>query len=196
MLVEHLSLDVGRRIRETRKAAGLSIPALAELSSLSPAAIQKIETNGMVPSIISLMKIARALDRSVSFLVGEHEPGLRVALVRGRDREGFYSEASHCEQEYITADLDDRILEGGIFRANPGGGSGDSLGAHPGEEIIMCLIGKVQVDVGESRYLLEPGDTLHFKSDLPHKWVNAGDSTSETLWIYTQNGIAGGQGAR
>jgi transcriptional regulator with XRE-family HTH domain len=182
--MDDLSANIGRKIRETRKAAGLSMSALADLSGLSLAAIQKVETNGMVPTIVSLMKISRALNKSVSFFVEEQEPTGRMALVRRAERKSFYSQASKLRQEYITGDLTGRILEGGVFTADPGGGSGETPGVHSGEEIIMCLSGEVEIEIGEETWLLKPGDTVHFKSDLPHRWNNPGETRAETLWIW------------
>lgn len=187
-LAEDLSIDIGRKIRETRKAAGLSISSLAELAELSPAAVQKIETNRMVPTIVSLMKISRALGRSVGFFVEDGDPARRVALVRSGERRSFYSEASKCRQEFIAGDLSGGILEGGVFTADPGGGSGEAPNSHPGEEIVLCMAGGIHVEVGDQVHRLEPGDSLHFKSDLPHRWTNPGSSPAEVLWIYTEDG--------
>jgi len=182
--MDDFSANIGRKIRQTRKSAGLSMSALAEMSGLSPAAVQKIETNGMVPTIVSLMKIARALGKPVSFFVEEEGPVDRVALVRRAERKGFYSQASMCLQEYVTGDLTGRILEGGIFTADPGGGSGETRGVHPGEEVILCLAGELEVEVGEETEVLHSGDSIHFKSELPHCWRNPGTSRAETLWIW------------
>ena len=54
---------------------------------MSAAAIHKIERNNMVPTITTLMKLARALDRSVSYLVDEHiDTTSSAVLVRAKDR--------------------------------------------------------------------------------------------------------------
>lgn len=180
-------IDIGKKIREARKNANLSIKALGELSGMSPAAIQKIETNHMVPTIITLMKISRALGRRVSFFIQAESNVNRISLIKKQSREKFYSKESKCFHEYIVGNLEDGILEGGIFSAEPGGASGKTLNSHPGEEIIMCLKGKIEIQVSEESYHLYSGDTLHFKSDIPHRWWNAGKSESQILWIYTQN---------
>jgi len=179
-------IDVGQKIRNFRRKLGLSIEALSQRSGLSTAAIQKIETNHMVPTIISLMKLSRALGEKVSFFVDEKDVKDQVVLIKRKERKRFYSEMSKISQEYITGQLEDRVLEGGIFTAKIGGKSGEEMNTHPGEEIIFCVKGKIEVTTPSRTYLLSSGDTLHFKSDIPHRWRNSGKTLAQLVWIYTQ----------
>jgi len=179
-------IDVGQKIRNFRRKLGLSIEALSQRSGLSTAAIQKIETHHMVPTIISLMKLSRALGEKVSFFVDEKNVKDQVVLIKRKERKRFYSEMSKISQEYITGQLEDRVLEGGIFTAKIGGKSGEEMNTHPGEEIIFCVKGKIEVTTPSRTYLLSSGDTLHFKSDIPHRWRNSGKTLAQLVWIYTQ----------
>ena len=63
--------EIGAKLAKARAERGWSLAQLAERSGLSTAAVHKIEKNGMTPTIASLMKIAAALGRSVSFFVDE-----------------------------------------------------------------------------------------------------------------------------
>jgi quercetin dioxygenase-like cupin family protein len=89
-------------------------------------------------------------------------------------------------QEYITGQMKDRVLEGGVFAPKGGGQSGPEMNAHPGEEIIFCLKGKIGLFTPLQRYVLSSGDTLHFKSDIPHRWENSGKTEAKLIWVYTQ----------
>lgn len=184
-----LMIDVGQKIRNLRRRLGLSIETLAKQSGLSTPAIQKIETNHMVPTIISLMKISRALGEKVSFFVDEGSGNDQIVLIKKSARKGFYSEESKMSQEYITGQLEKRVLEGGVFNIRRGGQSGREMNSHPGEEIIFCLKGKIEVFTPGTNYLLSTGDTLHFKSDIPHRWRNSGGTAAQIIWIYTQRSI-------
>jgi len=42
--------------------------------------------------------------------------------------------------------------------------------SHPGEEFLMCLTGKVNVHVGEDNFILAAGDSVTFRSELPHNF--------------------------
>lgn len=182
-------IDVGQKIRDLRKRQGLSIETLARRSGLSAAAIQKIETNHMVPTITSLMKIARALGERVSFFVDEKDGKDQILLIKRKERKRFFSEMSKMLQEYITGQIKGAVLEGGVFTVKAGGQSGPEMNTHPGEEIILCLKGTVDVFTPSHRYNLSVGDALHFKSDIPHRWKNSGKTEAQLIWVYTQRTI-------
>jgi transcriptional regulator with XRE-family HTH domain len=186
-LTKESAINIGSKIRKARMDVNMSIKALAELSGMSSAAIQKVETNRMVPTITSLLKISRALGKKVSFFIQEEDNINKIILLKKEKRERFYSEKSKCFHEYIATNLENGILEGGIFNALPGGKSGEAPNSHPGEEIILCLRGKIEVDIAGKTYPLKSGDSLHFKSDIPHCWRNISNSESRILWIYTES---------
>lgn len=186
---EGFVINVGEKIRDLRRRQNLSIGVLAKRSGLSAAAIQKIETNHMVPTIVSMMKIARALGERVSFFVDEKDGRDQILLIKRRERKRFYSEMSKMSQEYITGQIKDRVLEGGVLTAKDGGQSGPAMNTHPGEEIIFCLKGKIEVFTPSETYLLSSGDTLHFKSDIPHRWKNGGKREAQLIWVYTQRTV-------
>jgi transcriptional regulator with XRE-family HTH domain len=59
--------NLSMRIQQARKAAGLSLRALADLVNLSYAAIKKYEDGDVYPSSDVLIKLARALNVRVDF---------------------------------------------------------------------------------------------------------------------------------
>src|SRR2546427_12485962 len=81
---------IGPKVRQLRRQKNLSLQQLAERSGLSAAAIHKIEHNGMVPTITTLMKLAAALNRSVAYFVDE-EPSEAAILVRSDERKKVFT---------------------------------------------------------------------------------------------------------
>lgn len=65
-----MSYDVGERIREFRKQAGLNQDQLAELSSLNRVTVAKYESGKVEPGAKALSRIADALEVSVDILLG------------------------------------------------------------------------------------------------------------------------------
>ena len=63
--------SIGLKVFSHRKRMGLSLQQLGERSDVSAAAIHKIEQGGMVPTITTLLKLATALGRPVSYFVEE-----------------------------------------------------------------------------------------------------------------------------
>jgi quercetin dioxygenase-like cupin family protein len=42
------------------------------------------------------------------------------------------------------------------------------------------------VHIAEKTYFLSTGDSLSFKSHLPHSWENAGDEEARMIWTLSQ----------
>jgi transcriptional regulator with XRE-family HTH domain len=71
MLVVVMDLKaLGRRIREERVKAGLSIQQLADLAGLTKAYVLRVETETANPSMDVVARIADALDLTIADLVG------------------------------------------------------------------------------------------------------------------------------
>ena len=64
---------IGPKLHALRTAQRHSLQQLAVLSDVSAAAIHKIERNGMVPTITTLLKLGAALGVPVSYFVEEDE---------------------------------------------------------------------------------------------------------------------------
>ncbi len=63
----------GKKVSECRKAKNLSQKELAEIFSTSHTTIGKYERDEMTPSIEAARKIAKILDTTVGYLLGETE---------------------------------------------------------------------------------------------------------------------------
>ncbi|SHN29508.1 helix-turn-helix domain-containing protein [Chitinophaga sp. CF418] len=61
----------GKRVRECREAKNLSQQELAKLMTTSYTVIGKYERDEMIPSIEVAKKLARLLDTTVGYLLGE-----------------------------------------------------------------------------------------------------------------------------
>lgn len=184
-MVEDRIVRIGQKIRQVRKEMGLSIRETAKLTQTSPATIQKIEANGMVPSIAILMKIAQGLRKNVSFFLGEDREPKEVALVPQNKRDMAFVSASKLKVEDLGSDIRDAKLEATLLTIDKGGRSGKDPLIHPGEEIKLCLEGKLAYHIDGQEYILRPGDCIHFKSDRPHFWKNIGQGQAKIISICT-----------
>jgi len=98
--------SIGPKLRDLRLQRGLSLQQLAERANVSAAAIHKIEKSGMVPTITTLLKLAGALNRSISYFVDEEtEQNGPAVLVRADERRIVYT--SHLGID--LKDYDSRI---------------------------------------------------------------------------------------
>lgn len=98
----------------------------------------------------------------------------KCKVIRKEMRRSIILPQSNVRYEMITPDLnsDIQVL---IVEADPGTNSGDQPFVHSGEECCFVLNGRVDMDVGDQKYILEKGDSIYFSSEQTHRWCNIGD---------------------
>lgn len=184
-MVDESIIEIGKKIRQLRRKFNLSLRDLAQYSGTSASTIHKIESNSMVPSIAVLIKIAQALKKNVSYFIGEESEASQVVHVSPKDREILFVKDSKLTVENIASFVSDCQLEVTLLHIKKGGTSGEIPLIHSGEEIKFCLKGKMEYTVERDKFILGPGDCLHFKSGLPHSWKNVGKGEAEVLSVCT-----------
>jgi transcriptional regulator with XRE-family HTH domain len=184
-------VDVGRRLRELRAEKGLSIRALAELSGLNVNTLSLIENDKTSPSVSTLQKVAEALQESIStfFEVGKPQQSLIYQKAGQHPAAPF----THGNLEDLGSGFTQPGLEPFLIQLNPHATSGETPIVHTGLEFVYCLQNKIIYNVEQEDYLLEPGDSLLFEAQLPHRWSNPADEPSLALLIFnpaTENDLS------
>jgi len=182
--VDRIVGAIGPRLRELRLQRGLSLQQLAERAGVSAAAIHKIERNGMVPTITTLLKLADAVDRPVGWFVDEEGPAAGpVAYTPAAGRPAAFSPQPGVELATVTGTYARFLLDGAVATIEPGAGSGLGEGERQGEELVFVLDGVLDFDVDGRNYHLTQGDALHLRTDRPHQWQNPGPVPTRALWV-------------
>ena len=65
----------------------------------------------------------------------------------------------------------------------PGSAQGKERYSHRGEEFAFLVKGKLEVFVGDKKYILEEGDSIYFDSSLSHGWSNISQGSTEVILI-------------
>ncbi len=184
--------NVGEKIRQQRLLGKMRIVDLAEKVSMSPSYISQVERGLLFPSVGSLQKIASALGLHVAdfFQSGDglngekprSEPldaGPRV--VKRDRRKGLTYAGSNVVYQLLTPDLKGN-LELLMIKGPPGSDSGEIDFVHEGEECGTVLSGQMTYTIGDRTVVLEAGDSIYFRSSLPHRWRNSGDEELVAIW--------------
>jgi len=182
--VAHIVSGIGSKVRSLRKQAGLSLQQLAAQSNVSAAAIHKIEQNGMVPTITTLLKVAGALGRPVSYFVDEDEASSEPTVYTvPEQRRPIFTSHLGIELAGITGPYGRFLLAGAFATVKAGANSGETPLEHPGEELIYVLTGQLEFVVNAATYALGPGDALHLRTVQQHAWRNPGKVEATALWM-------------
>ena len=54
---------------------------------------------------------------------------------------------------------------------------------HRGREYGLVLTGRLQVEIGFAKYVLDPGWSIAFDSSNPHRVLNIGDEPATAVWV-------------
>lgn len=179
-----VATSIGGVIRRARKQQGLTLQQVAESSELSLSYLSQIERNLLNPSVGTLKRIAEALDLPAGKLMFASEASssrVTVAVLRKGQRKRVSFPQSSISYELLTPDLRRRasLL---WLAAEPNAESGAPL-THEGEDVVVVLKGRLNVEVGGTWYELTAGDSIYFNSELPHRWCNRGKVTAEAIWV-------------
>jgi len=86
--------------------------------------------------------------------------------------------------ERVVVPAKGRLLQADIHVIEPLVARPETI-SHAGEEVGYVLEGRLELTLGDERYLLEAGDSFHFPSEVPHGYRNPGRVRTRVLWVNT-----------
>ena len=176
-----LSVDVGIRLRDLREERNLSMRALARMSGLSANALSMIERSKSSPSVSTLYKLADAMEVPITAFFRTETPQKEVVYLKGNERTRVPFHRGLWEGlggEYFSGRVEPFMLT-----LESGANSGRFPMAHTGHEFVLCLRGKLEYQVENQFFVLEPGDTLIFAAELKHQWRNPGNTVTNAVFV-------------
>jgi len=174
-------LSLGAKIRENRKARGLTLTEMAEQCGISPSFLSQIERDKANPSVATLKTIAKVFGVSLGTFFEEKDSGTDqpqpaetlAKVVRADQRKLLIYPGSGISNELLSPDLQ-RAIQLMWIAMPPGTDTGDFL-VHEGEECGIVLQGTVEIWVGDEHYILNAGDAIYHPSSVPHRSRNIGE---------------------
>lgn len=173
---------LGRRIRETRSARGLTLTALADATGLSTGLISQVERGLADPSLETLRRVAKVLEIPLFSLFRQEDTGT-VAVVRKNRRTQVKSPDHDITYSRISPGGGRlEVLHGTL---GPHSASAAEPWAHPSEECLVVLSGQLVVEVAGRDYELSAGDSCYFDSNMPHRYRNTREQAAEFIVTIT-----------
>lgn len=179
-------LIIGSRMRELRKAKGMTLKQLAEATSLSIGYLSQLERQDADPSVRALNVIGTALGVGINWFFPDpdeiNNPEADI-VVRASKRRSLRFE-SGVRDDLLSPSLAGQ-LELILTTFDPGAHSGADLYTHRGEEGGYVLEGQLELTVEDQVMVLGPGDAFHFESTRPHRYNNPGTVKTVIVWAMT-----------
>jgi transcriptional regulator with XRE-family HTH domain len=174
-------VDVGERLRTLRRFRRCTLQTVAERSGLSESFLSQVERGRSNASIGSLKRIADALGVSMADLFEpDGLPGPRV--LRRDERPAL--QFGILGRKLLLTPRPLHHLEVFAGELEVSGSTGPEPYAHgDSEELFVVVSGTVRIELGGEEFELEPGDSIDYRSSIPHRVVNTGQELAEVLWI-------------
>jgi transcriptional regulator with XRE-family HTH domain len=174
-------VDVGERLRTLRRFRRYTLQSVAARSGISESFLSQVERGRSNASIASLKRIADALGVSMADLFEpDGLPGPRV--LRRDERPAL--QFGILGRKLLLTPRPLHHLEVFAGELEVGGSTGSEPYAHgDSEELFVVVSGTVRLELGGEVFELEHGDSIDYRSSVPHRAVNTGNELAEVLWI-------------
>jgi transcriptional regulator with XRE-family HTH domain len=164
--------ELGARLRALRRARGLALDRLAELSGVSRSMVSDVERGAKTPSVLVLDHLATALGTSIARLLDEPVPDGVTILARGAQR--VVRDPSGWERRILSPVLPGVEFEFMRTTIGPGVDAGEFSPHPPGShEYVAVEAGRLRLTVDGRPYELAAGDAAYFPGDRRHAFANA-----------------------
>ena len=156
------------RLKEARRAKGLSLDAVAKLSGVSRSMVSQIERGESSPTISTLWNLTKALQVDFAGLL-EDDLESRIEVLRSDSVPTIENHGTGCSIRILSPPeaagrhevYDLRFDQNGVLDSLPH--------AQGAQEHLTVIEGSMSVTSGEAFEQLAEGDTARYPADVAHK---------------------------
>mmetsp|Transcript_23393 Transcript_23393/g.40891 ORF Transcript_23393/g.40891 Transcript_23393/m.40891 type:complete len:187 (-) Transcript_23393:939-1499(-) len=169
------------RLKQARRAQGLSLDAVAKLSGVSRSMVSQIERGESSPTIATLWNLTRALQVDFAGLLDEGA-GERIEVLRSVDVPSIENRGAGCTIRILSSPEDAGRHEVYELRFAPGGVLDSQPHRRGAREHLTVIAGSLQVSSGDEVDMVGLGDTARYAADVPHR-IAADDAARAFLVV-------------
>ncbi|WP_127792619.1 helix-turn-helix domain-containing protein [Agromyces sp. LHK192] len=170
---------IGAKLRNVRRAQGLSLSQVAATSGLTKGFLSRLERDETSPSVATLVQLCQVLSLPVGALFSEPE----VQKVAFDDAPRINLGGTGVVERLVSPRSESRVQ---VIRSSmePGASGGTELYTIASEvEVLHVLAGRLTAHFVNEDLPLEAGDSLTFPGREPHNWTADPDVGAEVAWI-------------
>jgi len=168
---------VGKKIKQARSEQRITLDQIANDTGFAVDYIKDIEAGKVIPSVGTLLQIARVLKIDSGYLLKTDEPNREERI------KAFTKRTDNYAYTTLTPGAENKHLKAFRVTIEPMQEHKGVGYLHEGEEFIYVLAGRIEVMVGEHRNRLKKNESLHFNSGIKHQLRNVGKSRAELLVV-------------
>lgn len=175
-------VEIGARIKKYRLAKNLTLKEIEQLANVSATHVSEIERGMTSPTMGALSKIAKAMDVDVAYFVKKKNIS-KLSLLSRKNRKKMQFEDWGATYYSLTKDLSNPRISFLEVELEPGVKRPEETSTHEGEEFALVTKGVMEIIIGDEKYILKEGDSIHYKATVPHAMRNIGDAKCKAIWV-------------
>lgn len=179
-----MDFNMGQKVKQLRKLKGLSILQLSEISGVSTGLISQIERDLVVPTVVSIWRIAKALNTDIGFFFENIEKKPDVVIREGQHKLMITNKGNRIYQ-MLSPDDSKHMIDFVKLTLKSGEVHEREELFHKGEECGYILKGTLTLHLNGQHYEVKEGDSVYFESSMPHKYMNLQEDDCISIWAMT-----------
>jgi transcriptional regulator with XRE-family HTH domain len=156
------------RLKEARRAKGLSLEAVANLSGVSRSMVSQIERGESSPTISTLWNLTRALQVDFAGLLDAEKSSDHIEVLRKAEVPSIDNMGQNCRIRILSPPEEAGGHEVYDIEFDAGGALTSQPHARGAREQLTVLEGAVCVTSGTATHDLQQGDTARYAADVAH----------------------------
>ena len=171
-------VQVGVKLRSSRRAQGLTIEQVAEATGLTKGFLSRVERDETSPSVATLLTICQVLSVPIGALFDEPEHEVVSLATAPLINMG----GTGAVERLLTPRSESRVqcLRSVLSPGSSGGAQLYTINCQV--EIVHVLRGRLDLRFAASVLHLVEGDAVTFAGAEPHSWQNPGRAEADVVW--------------
>lgn len=179
---EEILTRLSERLKETRRAKGLSLDAVAKLSGVSRSMVSQIERGASSPTVATLWNLTRALQVDFAGLLDPEEQSHTIEVMTAGETPTMAQADAGVRIRILSPPEDAGEYEVYELIFEPDGILDSQPHAKGVFEQLTVICGTLVVTSGADTRALSAGDTARYAADCLHQ-IKAGDRAAQGFLI-------------
>ena len=176
-------LNIGSRLGDLRKRKQMTLDQLSSKSGVSKSILSQIERNISNPTVSTMMRIADALEETLSGFFMNIDEGKSSSIETSKETPNISSKDGLCELSILGAGETVSWLQWYVLTMKPKGKLPSKSHGSNTFENITVISGEVVVYLKKQSETLKAGDTFRFPTNQEHTLMNKSKTISKILMV-------------
>ena len=176
-------LNIGSRLGDLRKRKQMTLDQLSSKSGVSKSILSQIERNISNPTVSTMMRIADALEETLSGFFMNIDEGKSSPIETSKETPNITSKDGLCELSILGAGETVSWLQWYVLTMKPKGQLPSRSHGSNTFENITVISGEVVVYLKKQSETLKAGDTFRFPTNQEHTLMNKSKTISKVLMV-------------